>query len=189
MCRTREYQDIINDELEKASQKKAADEQAKIALELEEKRKEKRKLLESKQEVLKSSLTDFSKMIAECSKYISEIQGIINDNSNDIITVPAELLFVKVNEHYEFNPLFLAPGILKYVDLSIISFQDVKVSGIDLSYTNANIDPQKVYKKDMSNGKYCGLDFNLGDFTDVNIDKADFTDAIMGFSVNNTPKK
>ena len=34
----------------------------------------------------------------------------------------------------------------------------------------------------MSNGKYCGLDFNLVSFKDVNITNSNFKDAILDFS-------
>lgn len=185
MCKTEKYQEIIDNELEKAKQAIAEAEKQRIAQDLERKKQEEAKLIEEKHQELNRTLSDLSQLLSECSKYITEIQGKINDNVKDKVKVPEELLLIKVNDHYEINPLFISNGILKFIDLKYISFANVKVSNLDLSYTNAHINPQEVYNKDMSNSKFCGLDFNLCDFTGVNIENADFTDAIMDFALNN----
>lgn len=184
-CRTEKYQDIINKELEKVRLKQEAERNRQIEVELERKKEEERKLLEEKQQNIRKSLSNLSEILSECSKYLMEIQGKINTNQNEKVLVPEELLLVQVDDHYEFNPIFLTQGILRFIDLRNISLADVKVSGVDLSYTNATINPQEIYNKDMSNGKFCGIDFNLCDFTGVNITGADFTDAIMDFAINN----
>lgn len=185
LCNTEKYQEIINNELERSRKVLEEIEKQRIAEELEKKKEEEKKILAEKSKNLRKSLSDLSELLTECSKYITEIQGKINDNQSEKVQVPEELLLIKVDDHYEINPLFLTPGILKFIDLKYISFADVKVSGLDLAYTNANINPQEVYNKDMSNGKYCGIDFNLCDFTGVNITNSDFTDAIMDFAINN----
>lgn len=184
MCKTEKYEEIINNELEKAKQVLAENEKQRIAQDLERKKQEEAKLLEEKHKEINRTLSDLSELLSECSKYITEVQGKINDNAKDKVKVPEELLLIKVNDHYEINPLFITNGILKFIDLRYISFADVKVSNLDLSYTNAHINPQTVYNKDMSNSKFCGLDFNLCDFTGVNTENSDFTDAIMDFAMN-----
>ena len=74
---------------------------------------------------------------------------------------------------------------LQYLDLNLISFGNVKVSGIDLSYTNAQIDPQKVYNKDMSNGNYSGLSFISKDFSGVDIRNSNFSECNLDFALFN----
>ena len=66
---------------------------------------------------------------------------------------------------------------LVYLNLSNISFDNVKVSGINLSYINGVINPQTVYNKDMSNGCYDGVN----DFTGVNTDNSTFKDCDVPF--------
>lgn len=66
--------------------------------------------------------------------------------------------------------------------LLFIFWDNVKVSCINFSYTNAHIESQKFYNKDMSNGSFCRLDFNLCSFDGVNIDGANFDDAIFDFA-------
>lgn len=188
LCSSNEYQEIINNELKNARKRIEEERKRKINEDLLNKQEAEKKLLEEKNQNIKKSLSELSEILAECSKYLTEIQGKINENQNEKVEVPEELLLIQVDDHYEFNPIFLTKGILRFIDLRNISLSDVKISGVDLSYTNANINPQEVYNKDMSNGKFCGIDFNLCDFRGVNTTNADFTDAIMDFAIkeNNT---
>ena len=96
------------------------------------------------------------------------------------IKVDEDLLFIKIGDHLEFNPVFI--NYLSLIDLSLISFKNVKVSGLDFSGSNAFIDPQIVYDKDMSNGNYSGLDFNSASFNGVNICGSSFIDCPMDFT-------
>lgn len=57
-------------------------------------------------------------------------------------------LFIKVDDHYEIREEFR--DILKYIDLSHLSFEKVKVDGIDFSDCNIDLmNPQLVYKKNL----------------------------------------
>ncbi len=76
---------------------------------------------------------------------------------------------------------------LPVINLSSNSFDNVKVSGIDFTGTNANIDPQTVYNKDMSHGIYDGLNFTMKSFDGVNTDDASFEGCVMDFA-KNTPQ-
>lgn len=96
------------------------------------------------------------------------------------IKVDEDLLFIKIGDHLEFNPVFI--NYLSLIDFSLISFKNVKVSGLDFSGSNAFIDPQIVYDKDMSNGNYSGLDFNSASFNGVNICGSSFIDCPMDFT-------
>ena len=108
-----------------------------------------------------------------------------NRLDSDMVTVrkhiPDEVLFVEKEDHREFNPMFLMEGFLRYVDFSSVSFDQTKVSGINFKGTNASIDPQTVYQKDMSNGIYDGLNFNLKSFDGVNTKNSSFENCIMDF--------
>lgn len=177
-----EYQSKLAEEIESLKESIEQEKKARLIEEANQKRESERQRIAEKKENLRQSLSNLSNILAECSRYITEIQMITNRDSNDKVKVPEELLLITVNDHIEINPIFLTPGILKFVDLSTISFKGVKITGIDLSYTNAMINPQEIYMKDMSNGKYCGLNFNLVSFKDVNIANADFTDAIFDFA-------
>jgi len=59
-------------------------------------------------------------------------------------------LFITAGDHKEINPLYVETGLLKYIDLSMISFANVKISGIDFRGCNIALKPQEVYGKDLS---------------------------------------
>ena len=103
------------------------------------------------------------------------------------IKVDEDLLFIKVGDHLELNPYFIS--FLSLIDFTLISFKNVKVSELDFSGSNARIDPQIVYNKDMSRGNYSGLDFNAASFKDVNISGSVFTDSLMDFTDFTEAKK
>ena len=66
--------------------------------------------------------------------------------------------------------------------ISDINFDEVKVSGLDLSNTNISLNPQTVYNKDMSNGIYDGVKFINNNFTGVNTDNSSFKDCDVPFT-------
>ena len=127
-------------------------------------------------------------MLKSCAR-IKEIEKILASKSSKNqedkqdnktagrILVDENQILIRVDDHKEINPLFI--NFLGNFNLSGVSFDNVKVSGLDLSYSNAIIDPQKVYNKDMSNGNYSGLSFNSSNFEGVNICGSDFTDCEM----------
>ena len=99
-------------------------------------------------------------------------------------TIHDDQLFISVGDHLEILPWYIENGLLPMLNLSSNTFDNVKVSGIDFTGTNANIDPQKVYQKDMSKGTYDGLNFTMKNFTDVNTENASFVGCIMDFAKN-----
>ena len=64
---------------------------------------------------------------------------------------------------------------LIYFDLLTYDFTSFCVSGIDFSGTNACLDPQKVYNRDMRNGNYSEITFLNYDMTGVNTENSIFT--------------
>ncbi len=79
-----------------------------------------------------------------------------------------------VGDHREINPLLLESGKL---DLSKESMVNVKLSGLDLRNKKVNpFDPQKIYKKDLSNSNLEGIIFPVTtQFTGVNVCGSKFT--------------
>lgn len=184
VCMKDKYKEVITAEVQAQKARKAKIEEEKFQKQLLiEQEKEQQRIKEAETK-LNTTLQSISSLLEESLKYIKVLEYNDMNNISEKISVPKELLFIQVEDHLEINPTFNNPRILKHIDYMFISFDNVKVSGLDLSYTNANIDPQKVYKKDLSNGKFCKLDFNLKDFSGVNIDNADFTEAILDFAKN-----
>ncbi len=91
-------------------------------------------------------------------------------------------LFVNVNTHKEINPMYIELGLLKYIDLSMVSFKNVKISGIDFRGCNIQLNPQEVFEKDLRGCNFEGLFIApFMDFTGVDIRGA-------RFSKDNDPK-
>lgn len=135
---------------------------------------------------LAEKLIELSKLLEEIKIYQKTLNN-RNVKTPKRTTIHDDQLFIPVGDHLEILPWYIENGLLPVINLSSNTFDNVKVSGIDFTGTNANIDPQKVYQKDMSNGIYDGLNFTMKNFSDVNTDNASFTGCIMDF-VKNPPK-
>lgn len=107
----------------------------------------------------------------------------LDSGAGSLSKIDADILFRQVDDHLEVNAEFTSQ--LKYLDLSCIDFTGVKVSGLDFSGSNASINPQLVYNKDMSYGNYDGLCFISSNFDGVNITGASFDGCVMDFAIMN----
>ena len=58
---------------------------------------------------------------------------------------------------------------LKYIDLSEIDFKGIKIRGLNLSETNAKIDPQAVWNEDLEFTNLKGIDLRNANFDGVAI--------------------
>lgn len=67
-------------------------------------------------------------------------------------------------------------SILRYIDLSKVSFEGELLIKCNLEGTNANVDPQLIENKDLRNANLKGLDMQDKDFTGVNIEGANLED-------------
>lgn len=67
---------------------------------------------------------------------------------------PNEQGYIEINEMFKDNML------LRMLDLSNINLNNVDIRGIDFSGTNANIHPQLIYNKDMTNVNATGVEFS-----------------------------
>ena len=93
-----------------------------------------------------------------------------NEENNTHERLPIEDIFITVDGVKEINPAFIETGLLKYIDLSLISFKNVKISGVDFRGTNVYFNPQEVYNKDLSNCNFEGLSImGAADFSGINV--------------------
>ena len=141
----------------------------------EDKKRRKEKVVEESRKQIESRKTAFEESVKKYKELVSE--EIYRPKSR----LPFSALLQQVDDHFEFYPFFLENNRLREIDLSEIDFTNVKVCGLDLSDTNASIDPQKVYMKDLSNGHYEGVLFDFKSF-----DGVDITNSTFGPGVNHS---
>ena len=99
-----------------------------------------------------------------------------------LLPITADILFIEVDDHLEIDPRFKENHMLRQFDLSGIDFSGVKLSGEEcLSYTNADIDPQTIYKKDLSFCDLRGIYSTLDDFRGVNVEGTIFDEEKLDF--------
>lgn len=92
------------------------------------------------------------------------------------INIPFDELLVNRGDFYEINPIYI--DYLRYINLGLISSNNLKASGIDFSETNIHLDPQRVYNKDLSHSKFDDDNLVFKDLsgclligTDISLDK------------------
>ncbi len=137
--------------------------------EIEEKQKEEERINSEREELINSILTSINSL----NESVQRLEK-LNDPNNNImkdiyhsIKVDENLLFENINGHFEVRSEFIP--VLKFIDLSLTSPSNLKLSGIDWSETNlASYNPQLAYNKDLSYAKF--NDSNLfGDFTNCDL--------------------
>jgi len=77
-------------------------------------------------------------------------------------------LFILLNVYY--------PKCVRLIDFEGFSFDGINVAGKDFSYTNANIDPQKVHEKSLYYTNLEGIDLSEKNFEGVFIEGANLND-------------
>lgn len=77
---------------------------------------------------------------------------------------------------YKNDNKFMPIEYLRMLDLSSIKLDDLNIEGMDLSYTNINVDPQKVDSKSVKNVNFEGMDLKDKNFNDVFVLGAKFKD-------------
>lgn len=105
--------------------------------------KQQERLSEKKQQDIDLLIDEASKLIKKASLLFNE------DDYKRFVFDDYSILFEKNDDHLEIRKQFIP--LLKYIDLSLVPFDNVKVSGIDFTDSNVYIDPQKIYNKDLSN--------------------------------------
>ena len=139
-----------------------------------------------------NSQTDFNEEInRETSDYYSD-EDLIAKYTNQIKMLIEKILFLKQKRKLTKGPRIEVPvdftvniagiktinsdyrKLLKHFNLLLFDFSGIDVSGLDFSGSNACINPQTVYNKDLSNGNYSDVTFLSYDFRGTNITGATF---------------
>lgn len=84
------------------------------------------------------------------------------------ISISSDILFEKENDHLKIKSMFIP--ILKFLDLSLISFDNVDIRYIDFRESNARVNLRKIYNLDASYAKFD--DENIADwsnYTGINL--------------------
>ena len=148
-----------------AQRKEEAAKKAKVLKEQEEKRRIQQAIEEREKEEKRISeqKASYLSIISDAFEKLEELHV-----QFDRIPVPGDLFDWKT-DHYEIKEDYV--NYLRAFDLSQTDFNNVKVSGgINFKGSNARIDPQQVYNKNMSGSDYTGLYFSpFADFTMANI--------------------
>lgn len=105
----------------------------------------------------------------------------LNESNGKLSKIDQDMLLYRVEDHLEINPEFVDQ--LAFLDLSYIDFANVLVRGVNFDGSNASIDPQTVYQKDMSNASYRGLNFVSRNFNGVKINGSSFEGCNMDFAI------
>ena len=145
----------------------------------------KEELEKARQELIKKRREELFKKINEVVNLTKSLEmlGIEPTHLYGTIPITEDLLLVQVDDHLEINRNIIDASLIRFFNLSLINFNNVKVSGIDFRKSKAKIDPHIVYNKDISNCIFD--DFNISPFTNfegVITDNADFSEC--SFEVN-----
>ena len=129
-----------------------------------------KKLIELNRKKVEEKINELLKLVET-----SENLGVDPKHLYCSIPISRDELLVNIDDHFEINRNFIKH--LRFLNLSMIDFTNVKVSGIDFRGSAARIDPQLVYNKDLSNGLFDASNIKFfDDLTGVNIEGADFSE-------------
>lgn len=179
-----EFKNLNNDEIKKALEEEK--ERQKQEKEQEEKNRKDQEIKRLKEELQreKEKILQFKKEQEERSKNARKkieegFRELRENKGSSVAGLIIEDLFIKVGGHREFSSLYI--NNIKIIDLSYADFTNVKVSGIDfcgtnVTFSNATLNPQTVYNKDLSDCNFEGIFISpFVDFSGVNIKGAKFS--------------
>ena len=163
---------LVNEEKERLEKEKE-----------EQQRKEDEEKLQALKEAQEQQAEENKRLLSETINHVKEgIEklNVLTDKLGEVVRMKMGRPFITVGDHKEINPSYISIGLIKYMDFSGETFEDVKVSGMDFRGLNIDsLNPQKVYPKeepDLSNCNFEGVYFPvITDFTGVNISGAKFS--------------
>ena len=155
---------------EKEKNKKIKEEQEKLKQDQDIENAEKEK--KEQQEKLNLELVDTLITLKDSINKLNELKKRLGNIKIQKIIV--DNILVDIDDHKEImNEL---KDKLQFIDLSIISFKDVDISGIDFKGCNIHLFPQEVYKKDLRDCDFTGINIDpFMNFRGVDIRGAKFS--------------
>ena len=142
---------------------------------------EHQKLLEGQK---KKDITNAQKSIGENLKRIKELISFlqVNDIPNNLkISIPEDELIISVDDHLEINPFYI--DYIDFINFNYIPTTNLKVSHIDWRGTNITIDPQTVYKKDLSYAKFNDNNITFKSFSGCNLTGTDISEELDSIGI------
>lgn len=132
-------------------------------------------------EVINQKINEYQQYIQKIAWYQRQIDELEKQKCELIFkmnVIPRHTIETPSNFHYEENGIkYISKKYVNYLklfDLLTFDFSGFDVSNLDFTGTNASINPQTVYNKDMSNGNYSDITFITYDFSEVDITNATF---------------
>ena len=118
----------------------------------------------------------YNEALKELKEAIDRLEQ-LEQTKHETIRIPVKDIFIDVGSHKEINPLYLEIG-LKHIDLKGVSFDGVKIAGIDFRGCNISFNPQRVSERDLRGCNFEGILIPIfTDFTGVDIRGAKFSKA------------
>ena len=107
------------------------------------------------------------------------------------LSIVRELLYQESIEYTSAFGLKQKYGVsfLRKLDLSELDLSDIDVTSWDLSYTNVNLNPQKVENKSLYKTNCRGLNLSGKDFTDVDVCGANLEGTMANIDPQNVKNK
>ena len=160
-----------SDEYKKVNTLKEEEENKRRLEELKRKEEEKKKEEEDRRNKRKKYLETLKATIMGINETYSE-------EEKKAVKLAIPISFIKVDDHLEIPEEYLE--VLKYIDLGLIDFTGVKLSGIDFRGCNIEtVNPQVIYNKDLSGCNFEGVHFTATreiSYNGVNIKGCKFSD-------------
>ena len=136
-------------------------------------------------------LKEKKKLFLESLKTANQLANDINDSiledeydlrSIERVSILEKELFKKVDDHKEFNDEYIE--YIPFIDFFCIDTTNLKVSGFDFRLSNIIINPQTVYKKDLSNSKFCNRNISFKSFKGCNLCGTDLSDEKESYDID-----
>ena len=134
--------------------------------------------IEDTKKQLESEIDEIRKMVLTNLDRLSELdkEVTVTDKKKVRVKIPEKELIVKIDGVRQINSMYLP--YLEYIDFSFVDIRDLKVSGIHWEKTNISIDPQLVYKKDLSGCTLSDANITWKKFDGCNLEDCDISDEV-----------
>ena len=165
-----EIDKLIQEDKEKMRKQMLAQEATRKQRNLEEAKKKAQEEEKLRRENEKKELENLLNVI----KRLKELE---REGVYEKVTLEEDDIFIEVEDYKEINKFYIETGLLRHIDFSRISLNNVKIDGIDFRGCNIVLKPQEVYEKDLKNCNFEGIYISpLMNFTGVDIRGSKFSD-------------